>query len=98
VGDTVFAASRIGTIYHILVSTGEATRLAALHWPLTSGPVVYDSLLLVGGADGTVRAVTRDGHDLWRIAAWRPVELEPVPLAPGLLVIGGNGDFHLYAR
>ena len=98
VGDTVFAASRIGSIYYILASTGEATRVASLHWPLTSGPVVHDSLLLVGGADGTVRAVGRDGQDVWRIAAWRPVELEPVPLAQGLLVIGGNGDFHLYAR
>lgn len=97
VGDTIFAASRIGSVYRIDARTGQTARITALGWPLTSGPVVYDSLLLVGGADGTVRALSPDGNDVWRIAAWRPVELTPVLLRQGLLVIGGNGDFHLYA-
>jgi outer membrane protein assembly factor BamB len=97
VGDTIFVASRVGSVYRIQSSSGEATRLATLGWPLTAGPVVYGSLLLVGGADGTVRALNRDGRDAWRIAAWRPVELAPMLLPQGLLVVGGNGDFHLYA-
>lgn len=97
VGDTIFVASRIGSVYRIDAASGAAARVAALDWPLTAGPVVYGSLFLVGGADGTVRALSREGRDVWRIAAWRPVELEPVPLRQGLLVIGGNGDFHLYA-
>ena len=96
-GDTIFVATRVGTVYRVIASSGDATRVAALGWPLTAGPVVYGPLLLVGGADGTVRALARDGHDVWRIAAWRPVELAPIPLPQGLLVIGGNGDFHLYA-
>jgi outer membrane protein assembly factor BamB len=96
-GDTAFVASRVGTIYRVSIASGEATRIAALGWPLTSGPVRLGNLLLVGGADGTVRALGRDGRDVWRVAAWRPVELAPVPLRQGLLVIGGNGDFHLYA-
>lgn len=96
-GDTIFAASRVGTIYRVAALTGEFVRVAALGWPLTSGPVPYGSLLLVGGADGTVRAVTRGGRDVWRLAAWRPVDLAPVPLRQGLLIIGGNGDFHLFA-
>jgi eukaryotic-like serine/threonine-protein kinase len=96
-GDTIFVASRIGSIYRAGVASGSATRVAALNWPLTSGPVLYGSRLLVGGADGTVRALSRDGGDVWRVAVWRPAELEPVPLPQGLLIIGGNGDFHLYA-
>jgi outer membrane protein assembly factor BamB len=97
-GDTIFVATRIGSIYRVLGSTGASVRLARLGWPLTAGPVLLDSLLLVGGADGTVRALDRAGHDVWRVAMWRPVDVPPIALERGLLMIGGNGDFHLYAR
>ena len=95
-GDTAFVATRNGTLYRVLVPTGQSVRLAALDWPLTAGPVPWESLLLVGGADGTVRALDRAGRDVWRVAAWRAVSLPPLPLRGGLLIVGGNGDFHRY--
>ncbi len=96
-GDTLFVATRVGTVYRVDLATGEATRIAALDWPLTSGPVPFGGLLLVGGADGTVRALDRAGHNAWRLAVWRPVDVPPIDAGGGrLLVIGGDGDFHLY--
>jgi outer membrane protein assembly factor BamB len=52
--------------------------------------------LLLGGADGTLRALRPDGTEVWRIQLWRPVELGPVALDDGILAIGGNGDLHRY--
>ena len=95
--DSVFVATRNGTLYRVQISTGASVRLAALDWPLTSGPVPWGDLLLVGGADGTVRALDRAGRDVWRVAAWRAVSIPPMPLSDGLLIVGGNGDFHRYA-
>lgn len=95
-GDSVFVATRNGTLYRALISTGELVRLTGLNWPLTSGPVPWGTLLLIGGADGTVRALDRAGQDVWRVAAWRAVNLPPLPLRDGLLIVGGNGDFHRY--
>jgi hypothetical protein len=30
------------------------------------------------------------------LAAWRAVSLPPLPLRDGVLIVGGNGDFHRY--
>jgi hypothetical protein len=69
-----------------------------LDWPVTAPVAVVGSEILLGGADGTIRALRPNGSEIWRIRVWRPVEFSPIPLADGLLAIGGNGDLHRYRR
>jgi hypothetical protein len=54
--------------------------------------------ILLGGADGTIRALRTDGREVWRVRVWRPVELGPIALNDGLLAIGGNGDLHRFRQ
>jgi outer membrane protein assembly factor BamB len=99
IGDTLFAASRRGTLYRIV--PGEPPRseqVVELDWPVTSPLAVVDDQLLLGGADGAMRALRADGTELWRVQLWRPVELGALPLEDGLLAIGGNGDLHRYRQ
>ena len=98
-GDTLYVASRRGTVYRL--PPGEPPspeRLVELDWPVTAPLTVVDGRLLLGGADGTVRALRPDGTEDWRLQLWRPVELSPLPLDDGLLAIGGNGDLHRYRQ
>ncbi|HEU4698044.1 MAG TPA: PQQ-binding-like beta-propeller repeat protein [Gemmatimonadales bacterium] len=74
-----------------------AERVAALRWPVTAPLTALGDLLLLGGADGTVRALRHDGTEAWRLALWSPVEIAPVPVAGGFVAIGGNADIHRYA-
>jgi outer membrane protein assembly factor BamB len=98
-GDTLFLATRVGTIYRLdPASEPKPERIASLDWPVTAPVTVLRGQLLLGGADGTIRALRPDGTEIWRVRVWRPVELGPVPLADGLLAIGGNGDLHRYRR
>ena len=98
-GDTLFAASRRGSLYRIVPADGDsAHRIAELRWPVTAPVTVLGDQILLGGADGSIRALRSDGHELWRVQLWRPVELGPVPLADGLLAIGGDGDLHRYRQ
>lgn len=102
VGDTVYAATRIGTLYRLVLAPDggppAAEAIAALRWPVTAPPVRVDDLLLLGGADGTLRALRPDGSQAWRVAIWRPIEIAPLVLSDGLLAIGGEGDLHRYVR
>jgi outer membrane protein assembly factor BamB len=99
IGDTLFLATRVGTVYRIDPGAKpRAERIASLDWPVTAPLTVLRGQLLLGGADGTIRALRPDGTEIWRVRVWRPVELGPVPLADGLLAIGGNGDLHRYRR
>jgi hypothetical protein len=59
---------------------------------------VVDDQILLGGADGAVRALRPDGTEVWRVQLRRPVELGPLALEDGVLVIGGNGDLHRYRQ
>jgi outer membrane protein assembly factor BamB len=98
-GDTLFFASRMGTLYRMdSASNPVARQIAALEWPVTSPITVVNRDIVLGGADGTIRALRTDGSEDWRVRVWRPVELGPIPLADGLVVIGGNGDLHRYRR
>jgi outer membrane protein assembly factor BamB len=98
-GDTLYAASRRGTLYRITADSGAvATALAELHWPVTAPVAVVDGLVLLGGADGILRALQPDGTEAWRLQLRWPVELAPLPLADGMLAIGGDGDLHRYRR
>jgi outer membrane protein assembly factor BamB len=98
-GDTIFLASRIGTVYRIDPGPDPMPRqIAALNWPVTTPITVVKQSLVLGGADGTIRALRTDGSEVWRVRVWRPVELGPVPLPDGLVALGGNGDLHRYRQ
>lgn len=98
-GGAVFAASRRGTVYRItLDSTANARKLAELEWPVTAPVTWYDGLILLGGADGVLRALRPDGEEAWRLQLRWPIELAPLPLPDGLLAIGGGGDLHRYRQ
>ena len=57
-GDTLYAASRRGTLYRILPARpSRATPIVELDWPVTAPVTVVDGLILLGGADGTIRAL-----------------------------------------
>jgi outer membrane protein assembly factor BamB len=98
-GDTLFAASRRGSLFRIVPdSQPVATRIAELDWPVTSSVSVVDGLVLLGGADGTLRALRPDGREAWRVQLRWPIEIAPLPLDDGLLAVGGDGDLHRYRR
>ncbi len=99
VGDTLYAASRRGTLYRIAPGDPpRPERVVELGWPVTAPVSVVDDRILLGGADGTLRALRGDGTEVWRVQLWRPVELRPLALEDGLLAIGGNGDLHRYRQ
>ena len=98
VGDTIYAATRRGTLYRIPPGPRRAEQVVALQWPVTAPVTILDRQILLGGADGQVRALGMDGAELWRLQLWRPVELGPLALDDGILAIGGEGDLHRYRR
>jgi putative pyrroloquinoline-quinone binding quinoprotein/putative pyrroloquinoline-quinone-binding quinoprotein len=98
-GDTLFLATRIGTVYRIEPGPAPRSRvIASLHWPVTAPVTIDDREILLGGADGVIRALRPDGREVWRVRVWRPVELGPVTLEDGLIAMGGNGDLHRYRQ
>ncbi len=99
IGDTLFVATRVGSVYRIDPAPEPSAELiASLEWPVTAPVTIVRGQILLGGADGTIRALRPDGSEIWRVRVWRPVELGPIALADGLLAIGGNGDMHRYRR
>jgi len=98
-GDTLYAASRRGTLYRIRPGDHpRPERVVELEWPITAPVSVVDDQILLGGADGALRALRSDGTEAWRVQLWRPIELRPVALEDGLIAIGGNGDLHRYRQ
>jgi outer membrane protein assembly factor BamB len=99
IGDTIYAATRRGTLYRVLPGDpARAERIVELDWPVTAPVSIVDGLILLGGADGTIRALEPDGTERWRVTLWRPVELGALPLDDGLVAAGGQGDLHRYRR
>jgi outer membrane protein assembly factor BamB len=99
IGDTLYVASRRGTLYRIAPGDPpRPERVVELEWPVTAPLSVVNARILLGGADGTVRALRPDGTEVWRLQLWRPVELRPLALKDGLLAVGGNGDLHRYRQ
>ncbi len=95
----MYLATRAGTLYRI--ESGPEPKLktlARLDWPVTTPVTIVGRQILLGGADGVIRALRTDGTEIWRVRVWRPVELGPVPLSDGLLALGGNGDLHRFRR
>jgi len=98
-GDTLFAVSRRGTLYRIVTdSPPEVERIVELEWPVTAPVTVLHGEILLGGADGAIRALRPDGSEVWRIQVARQVELGPLPLDDGMVIIGGDGDLHRYRQ
>jgi outer membrane protein assembly factor BamB len=98
-GDTVWAATRIGTIYEITGQGTPAVRtIARLEWPLTSGITLIDGDLLVGGADGEIRGFDHEGKERWRVQLWPAVDVTPIAVPGGFAAVGGDGDLHRYSR
>jgi outer membrane protein assembly factor BamB len=98
-GDTLFLASRAGGVYRI--ELGPQPRLepiASLGWAVTTPVTIAGQQVLLGGADGTIRALRTNGSEIWRVRIWRPVEIGPVPLKDGLVAVGGNGDLHRFRQ
>jgi outer membrane protein assembly factor BamB len=99
VGDTLYAASRRGTLYRLAPRDAPVPeQVVELDWPITAPLSVVDDEILLGGADGALRALRPDGTEVWRVQLWRPIELGAVALEDGLLAIGGNGDIHRYRQ
>ena len=72
-GDTVYAATRRGTLYRVLPGTpARAERIVELDWPITAPVTVVHGLILLGGADGTIRALDPNGTERWRITPLAP--------------------------
>jgi outer membrane protein assembly factor BamB len=98
-GDTLFLATRLGTVYRILPGGAPVAKpIATLHWPISAPVTVVGGQVLLGGADGTIRALRTDGTEIWRVQVWRPVELGPIPVGDGLIAVGGNGDLHRFRQ
>jgi outer membrane protein assembly factor BamB len=98
-GDTVYLATRSGTLYRIDPGSAPSLRLLrSLDWPVTTPVTIAGRQLLLGGADGIIRALRTDGTEIWRIRIWRPVELGPFALEDGLVAVGGNGDLHRFRQ
>ncbi len=97
-GDTVWAASRIGTVYRLVLGDGppDVTTVASLERSLTSGVARMNGLLLVGGADGRIHALSANGEELWRLRVWPPADVTPVAVNGGVLAVGGDGDVHFF--
>ena len=98
-GDTLYVATRTGTVYRIEPgSQPSIKRLTSLDWAVTAPLTIAGRQILLGGADGIIRALRIDGTEIWRVRVWRPVELAPVALSDGLLALGGNGDLHRFRQ
>jgi outer membrane protein assembly factor BamB len=98
-GDTLYLASRTGTVYRIEPGREPVLKtLATLDWPVTTSVTISRQQILLGGADGIIRALRTDGREIWRVRVWRPVELGPVALDDGIVALGGNGDLHRFRQ
>lgn len=97
-GDTIWAVTRIGSIYRIALPSTNAVRVAALAVPISSGIVPLGDTLVVGGADGVLRAIGMDGRPAWRLTLSWDITVAAVPLPDGFLALGGDGDLHRYRQ
>ncbi|MEP6571099.1 MAG: PQQ-binding-like beta-propeller repeat protein [Gemmatimonadota bacterium] len=98
-GDTLYAATAIGGLFRVTLTPEPSIhKIADLSWPVTSAPVLLDSLIVLGGADGTVRAFGMDGNERWRLRIGRPAENPPRLIVDGFLALGGRGDLHRYRQ
>lgn len=94
VGDTAYAVTQPGSLYRVLLNDPvRAEKLGDPTWPPTAAAARFGEVVLLGGSDGTIRAVdAKDGAGVWELQIGRPVALPPLRLSDGtILLIGGRG-------
>jgi outer membrane protein assembly factor BamB len=96
-GDTAWVVTQPGTLFAVPLAAPTARTVAGLGRPISAPPAVWNGLVLLGGADGTLLAIRPDGSTAWTLAVGRPLMEPPVALGPDLLVLGGRGDVHRFA-
>lgn len=94
VDDTLWVATQRGSIYRIPLATPRADKIVTLTDPISAPVMPWRSWLLVGMADGTLRALDANGMERWRVAVGRPLISPPLLLPDGFLILGGRGDIH----
>lgn len=98
-GDTLEFVSTTGHFYRVGIGTAELpVAIGDSSAPVTAGPGPMDDLLLIGGADGVVSARDATGAERWRVQIKRPIEVTPLSIPGGLILIGGEGDIHRFSR
>lgn len=97
-GDTVWTVTQANTIWRTDLATGATIRVLHHASPVTAPISVWEGALLVGDAKGILTAYGPEGLVRWRLAVGKPVEMAPVPYEGDLLVFGGRGDLHRFAR
>lgn len=93
-GDTVWVVTQPGSIYRIPLAHPEAERFATFPDPVSAPPTPWRAWVLVGMADGTLRALDTAGVEAWRVAVGRPLVQAPIALPDGFVIVGGRGDLH----
>ena len=96
--DTAWAITRRGTLYQVDLATAAARRVVGLGAPITTGVTPIDGHLVVGGADGVLRGITRDGAVAWRVNLSWNITVDPVAVPGGFLAAGGDGDLHRFTE
>jgi outer membrane protein assembly factor BamB len=95
IGDTLYCVTQTGTVWRVRAGPElRADRLVDLRWPAVGAPLVLGDWLLVGGADGDLRALLRStGEEAWRLPVGRPADAAPLFLTDGdFLALSGRGD------
>jgi hypothetical protein len=72
--------------------------VARLGEPITTGVTPIGAHLLVGGADGALRALTREGAVAWRVNLSWNITVDPIAVPGGFLAAGGDGDLHRFVE
>jgi len=98
--DTLWGVTRVGTVYEVLMSrdTAAARVVAALRIPVTSGVSRLDDLLVIGGADGVLRGLNRNGDSQWRVNLSWNITVPPIAVPDGFVAVGGDGDLYRFIR
>jgi outer membrane protein assembly factor BamB len=93
--DTLYVLPRNGVLLSIPVAAPETARRDSLLIVAVAGPTPLAHGVLVAGVDGTLLLSDR-GAVRWRIRVPGPVESPPIVQGGALLVVGGQGDVHLF--
>jgi outer membrane protein assembly factor BamB len=97
-GDTAWAVTRRGSLYQIDLASSDARRIVGLGAPITTGVTPIDEHLVVGGADGVLRGITREGAVAWRVNLSWNITVDPIAVPGGFLAAGGDGDLHRFTE
>jgi outer membrane protein assembly factor BamB len=97
-GDTIWTVTQAGTIWRTDLATGASRAVFHHATPVTAPLSTWDGALLVGDARGILSAYEFDGTVRWRLAVGKPLEMAPIAYDGDLIVLGGRGDTHRFAK